>query len=179
MDIWGTLKGALKGTVPLLANAIIPGSGGLAATLLSKVTGADPENPQAMLEAVQSMSPDQWAELKRAEMDHKADLARISADLDKAYLADRQGARDRDTKLQLAGHHNYRADIMLALAFCSLLAIVWMVWNKADEMPTHVFALFNMSAGMLLKMISDAFQFEFGSSRGSKEKDAAIAKGKA
>lgn len=40
-------------------------------------------------------------------------------------------------------------------------------------MPDQVFALLNMAAGMILGMIKDAFQFEFGSSRGSKEKDLA------
>lgn len=96
------------------------------------------------------------------------------ADLDKAYLADRQDARARDVELHRLGHRNRRADIMLAMAFGSLVAIIWMVWKGRLDMPDMVFALLNMAAGALLKMIGDAFQFEFGSSRSSKDKDELI-----
>jgi len=96
------------------------------------------------------------------------------ADLDKAYLADRQDARARDVALHTLGHKNRRADIMLAMAFASLVAIIWMTWKARLDMPDMVFALLNMAAGALLKMIGDAFQFEFGSSRSSKDKDEVI-----
>jgi K+-sensing histidine kinase KdpD len=89
----------------------------------------------------------------------------------RAYLADRQDARKRDVSLRQAGYNNYRADLMLLMAFVSLVAIIWMSWAGRLDMPDMVFAFLNMTAGALLKMIGDAFQFEFGSSRGSKEKD--------
>ncbi|BDW95314.1 hypothetical protein MACH10_09990 [Thalassospira tepidiphila] len=48
---------------------------------------------------------------------------------------------------------------------------VYCAWDGRLDMPDQVFALLNMAAGLILGMIKDAFQFEFGSSRGSKEKD--------
>ncbi len=51
--------------------------------------------------------------------------------------------------------------------------IIVATWAGRFDMPDQVFALLNMAAGMILGMIKDAFQFEFGSSRGSKEKDLA------
>jgi hypothetical protein len=98
-------------------------------------------------------------------------LAEIELETEKAYLADRQNARARDVAMVRAGRHNWRADIMLAMAFGSLVAVIWMTWSGRLDMPDGVFAFLNMAAGALLKMIGDAFAFEFGSSRGSKEKD--------
>lgn len=91
--------------------------------------------------------------------------------LDEAYLKDRQDARSRDVKLKQAGYANRRADAMLVMAFVSFIVIVYFAWDGRLDMPDQVFALLNMAAGMILGMIKDAFQFEFGSSRGSKEKD--------
>lgn len=120
-------------------------------------------------------TPEEAADALRANPEllatFRTNMATINAELDKAYLADRQNARDRDVKLKQAGYHNYRADIMLALAFISLVGIIWMLWSARLDMPDQIFAALNMAVGMLLKMIGDAFQFEFGSSRGSKEKD--------
>ncbi len=65
---------------------------------------------------------------------------------------------------------------MLALAFGALVTIVVLINGNASIKP-EVLAIFNMAVGALLKMISDAFQFEFGSSRGSKEKDLQMSKG--
>jgi hypothetical protein len=96
------------------------------------------------------------------------------ASLDRAFLADRQDARHRDVAIRQLGHHNYRADVMLAMAFICLITILYMSWHARLDMPDMVFAFLNMTAGALLKMIGDAFQFEFGSSRGSKEKDSAL-----
>lgn len=107
-------------------------------------------------------------------MQYRQAVMANETELDKLYLADRQDARHRDVALAQAGQHNYRADIMLAMAFICLLGIIWMAWDGRSNMPDTIFAFINMAAGALLKMIGDAFQFEFGSSRGSKEKDQAI-----
>lgn len=131
------------------------------------VTGAGTDaEALAMVRA----DPAAAAELRRQ-------LAALEVELERAYLADRQGARQRDVAIVTAGRHNWRADVMLALAFASFVAIVWMTWQARLDMPDSVFAFLNMAAGALLKMIGDAFQFEFGSSRGSKEKDDLLRRG--
>jgi hypothetical protein len=125
------------------------------------ITGTN--NPDAALEALNA-DPEKVLQFKQG-------MAAINADLDKAYLADRQDARARDVKLKQAGYANRRADAMLVMAFISFIVIVYFAWDGRLDMPDQVFALLNMAAGMILGMIKDAFQFEFGSSRGSKEKD--------
>jgi hypothetical protein len=59
---------------------------------------------------------------------------------------------------------------MILAAFCSFCYIAYLINGNADMKP-GVLAIFNMAIGYLLKMLGDAFQFEFGSSRGSKIKD--------
>lgn len=95
------------------------------------------------------------------------------ADLEKAHLADRKDARARDVDVRkLTGGYNWRADLMIAGCVLALCYIV----NKigAEAIKPEVLAIFNMAIGALLKMLGDAFSFEFGSSRGSKDKDAQL-----
>lgn len=92
------------------------------------------------------------------------------ADLDKAYLADRQNARGRDVAITQAGRHNWRADILAALAVGSLCLCVWLLWYKPD-LPGGVREAIMFVAGVFASAVRDVYAFEFGSSRGSKEKD--------
>ena len=63
------------------------------------------------------------------------------------------------------------------MVLCCALAIGFIVYEmRTAEIAPGVLAVYNMAIGALLKMLGDAFQFEFGSSRGSKEKDLLRAK---
>lgn len=64
-----------------------------------------------------------------------------------------------------------RGTLMLLGVVAGLVACIVAVFNSADA---GALALLTTIAGALLKMLSDAFAFEFGSSAGSKEKDATI-----
>ena len=61
---------------------------------------------------------------------------------------------------------------MLAFAFMGLSGCVATVF--VAELTTTEFGLVTTVSGVLLKMVSDAFAFEFGSSQGSKAKDELI-----
>ena len=104
----------------------------------------------------------------------KRHLASLEADLEKAYLADRQNARSRDVEMRKAGYRNTRADLMLGMAFTSFVALCVILYLGRLDLPGEIISIITMAIGAILKMIGDAFQFEFGSSRGSKEKDAAL-----
>lgn len=95
------------------------------------------------------------------------------SDLDKAYLADRADARKRDTAFVQAGRWNWRGDLLALLAVCGLVICVWFVARDTD-MPERAVNAIMFVAGVLAAAVRDVYSFEFGSSRGSKEKDDVI-----
>lgn len=121
------------------------------------------ETPETALSTL-SANPTLRVQYMQAVLDQETEL-------EKAYLGDRQDARQRDVQLRMAGYQNKRADLMVFTAFVSLVVIVACIWNLSEGIPGEVLGFMSTAAGALLKMLSDAFQFEFGSSRGSKEKD--------
>lgn len=125
------------------------------------VTGAG--SPQEALARIQA---DQ-----AAQMAFREKLLERSAELDKAYLADVQSARARDVELRKVGDHNRRADVMVVGAvvglICCLLALIFF----RKEIPGEAVGIISTIAGIFGSCLKDAFSFEFGSSRGSKEKD--------
>ena len=95
------------------------------------------------------------------------------ADLDKAYLADRADARKRDAVFITAGTRNYRADFMFFLAVAMIAALVWLVW-KDPSINEYMKGIFTLVLGRFLGYLDNIYNFEFGSTRASKAKDATI-----
>lgn len=102
-------------------------------------------------------------------------IAAQEADLDKAFLADRANARNRDVALHQAGYRNTRADIMVLLDVVGLIACLVVIAMFRAQLPGEVVGLLTAIAANFGACLRDAHQFEFGSSRSSREKDAAIA----
>lgn len=107
-------------------------------------------------------------EFKKAVMANEAEL-------DKAYLADRQDARRRDVAFVQAGRRNGRADILAILAVGALVFCVWMVAAN-PALPSGAREAIMFVAGVFAAAVRDVYGFEFGSSRGSKEKDELLLK---
>lgn len=97
----------------------------------------------------------------------------VEVELDKAYLADRADARKRDTKFLEVGRRNYRADFMFVLAVAVTCGLVWVVW-KDPGINEYVKGIFTLVLGRFLGYLDNIYSFEFGSTRSSKAKDAAI-----
>lgn len=96
-------------------------------------------------------------------------------ELDKAYLADRADARRRDVAITQAGRYNWRGDLLALLAVGGLVLCVWFV-ARDTEMPERAVNAIMFVAGVLAAAVRDVYNFEFGSSRGSKSKDDVIAR---
>jgi hypothetical protein len=115
---------------------------------------------------------------KNAELAQQFNLAVLAADtkLEELYLADRRDARARDVEVRkLAGGKNRRADIMLLAAFAAVIAIAALLALGKVSGADAVGGFLITVGGMFARNIGTAFDFEFGSSRGSRDKDAAIA----
>lgn len=130
----------------------------IAQTVTGKTNGA------AALQAMQA-SP---------ELAHAYRLAVLAADgeMEGLYLADRKDARARDVALHQAGYRNQRADWMVALDAVGLIACLLVLTFFRKDIPGEVVGLLSTIASIFGVCLRDAHQFEFGSSRGSKEKDA-------
>lgn len=98
------------------------------------------------------------------------------ADLDKSFLADRQNARARDVAYVQAGKRNARADIMVGLAFLAVVVIAALMAVGGVDGNTAAGGFLIAVGGMFARNIGTAFDFEFGSSRGSQNKDEILAR---
>lgn len=130
------------------------------------VTGA-PSGP----EAVEFMK-------RNAQLAQEFNLAvlRQDGELERAYLADRQSARARDIEVRkLAGGENRRADLMIVAAATGLIACLATLIFFRAQLPGEAVGIISTIAGIFGACLRDAFQFEFGSSRGSRDKDALVA----
>lgn len=95
----------------------------------------------------------------------------LDGELERAYLADRGDARARDVALAQAGKRNLRADLMVLLDALGLVACLVVLVLYGDDMPGEAVGLVSTIASFFGLSLRDAHQFEFGSSRGSRNKD--------
>lgn len=114
------------------------------------------ENPQLLIQFQQSM-------------------LEIERDREISYLNDRKDARERDAQFIKSGHRNYRGDIMVMAAACGLISCLATLTYFANNLPGETVGILSTIAGIFGSCLKDAYAFEFGSSRGSKEKDSTVA----
>lgn len=135
------------------------------ASVAQVVSGA--KTPQEALDAIKQDAGLQ-AQFRQRCME-------VDASLEQAYLADRQDARARDVEIVKAGKHNTRADVMVLLAVLGLVSCLGVLVFFRQQMPGEVVGLLSSIASIFGLCMRDAYSFEFGSSRGSREKDQLIA----
>lgn len=110
-------------------------------------------------------------------------VAEMQADVEKYRIevADIQNARARDLAIHqivdekgVPAGTNIRANILLFGAFVMLVAILIGALIYRASIPDTVMAMMSMIAGGLVGNLTQAFNFEFGSSRSSSEKSDQI-----
>lgn len=136
------------------------------AGIARSVTGAaTPEAALAMLR-----------EDARLAQEFNLSVLRQDGELEQAFLADRRDARQRDVEVRrLSGGTNVRADVMIVGVVIGLLACLGTLILFRKEIPGEVVGIISTVAGIFGACLRDAFQFEFGSSRGSRDKDELLA----
>ena len=180
MSAWAKLVDGLKEAAPTLVGAAGmaaggPVVGGALAALARKLVGADEGADLESVATTLMADPNKM-------MEFRAEAQRLDADLEKAYLGDRQDARKRDIALSQAGVHNTRANAMVAMDAAGLLfglgGMLALGWFKASHPEAITEGVFGALLAQLSTITSyfglclrDAHQFEFGSSRGSRDKD--------
>jgi len=152
--------------------------------IIKWVTGSDKAAEAAgkvveIAETVTGRSGIESVEALRADpslvLQFRTAVLQMEADLDRAFLADRADARKRDTAFVEAGRYNFRADLLAVLAVGALVLCVWLVASD-PLLPGGAREAIMFVAGVFAAAVRDVYGFEFGSSRGSKEKDEIVAK---
>jgi hypothetical protein len=148
---------------------------GAVADAVAEVAGVRPDTPDAAEAARRRLAEDPALTARLAER-----LRGIEEREFEAALADLADARARDVAIRRLGGGAGRADVMLGMAFLAIVAIaatlVWLMRQDGAD-PQLVGAIIGFLTGvggMFARNIGSAFDFEFGSSRGSKAKDAQI-----
>lgn len=170
------IPAVLLGLAAQIAPALVRGLTGsaraaeVAEAVVGVVEAATGQPARTEAEAAQAVralqaDPAAWAQVQVA----LAGLAAREMELDHA---DRANARERDAKVR-GTPENWRANIMLSLALAGLVVAMWLAFAYPDA-SADARSLVLLVAGALLKMVGDAFAFEFGSSRGSAEKQRTI-----
>ena len=134
-------------------------------SIAQQVTATD--SPTSARKALEKDPTFQRAFQKRV-MDFEKRMAEIS-------YQDRQDARTRDIAMAHAGRMNIRADIMVIAAAIGLILCLASLSLYGDGLPGEAVGIISTIAGIFGACLKDAYGFEFGSSRGSKEKDSTVA----
>ncbi len=101
--------------------------------------------------------------------------AEIELDEERLEQQDREDARQRDIEVRkLTGGRNQRADWMVGTVAFGLIVCVLILGLYHEKIPEGVITLLTTIASIFGICLRDAFTVEFGSSRGSKDKDAAL-----
>lgn len=101
-------------------------------------------------------------------------IIQVEAEIELAVMKDRQDARLRDVALVNAGRSNIRADVMVIAAAMGLILCLASLACFSEALPGEAVGIISTIAGIFGACLKDAYTFEFGSSRGSKEKDNAV-----
>lgn len=157
----------LKGGLTLLANAAL-------------VKGKDWIEDQTGVSLDRPLSDEQLAKLRQYELEHERELLKLrleenklDAEVFRIEVADKGDARKRDVEFLRAGRRNYRADVMFLLAVLMIAGLVWIVW-KDPSINEYVKGIFTLVLGRFLGYLDNIYNFEFGTTRGSKDKDDTI-----
>ena len=154
---FGAIKGLIGDLAPTLGAALGGPVGGAAATMLADVLGCDP-TPQKMEKALAQATPEQLAEIKKAELDFEVRMKELEVDVFALETKDIQNARDSFSEDWMA-----RAiAIMSILLFGGYVLLVTL--QPADDNDLNVV---NLVLGYLGGIVSSVVSFYFGASKSS------------
>ncbi len=170
MDLWEKAKKAIPAGLGFLVNAIAPGTGGFAASLISDVLGCD-DTPEGIETALVNITPEQTVGLRKAVMAHKERLIELAHLNEKMYLEDKGNARQRQVDSERAtGKRDINLYIIawtVIIGFFGLVGfLIFFTIPPANLGPVNqLFGAIAAGFGMILS-------YFFGSSKSSSDKTA-------
>lgn len=161
----------LKAIAPLVATALGGPLGGAAAAFVADRLGLDDRTVEAVTNAIQSgsMSPDQIALVKGAELDFQKFLATNKIDLERVHAGDRVSARgmQESTRSWVPGI----LAVVIVAGFFGVLLGMMSGQLQVNDQQALLILLGALSAGF-----GAVLNFYYGSSAGSQNKDQLLAR---
>lgn len=134
-----------------------------AASVAQEVTGAE-----SVTDAIAIMAGN-----NKLQWEYKLKMLGHEQEMDKAFLADLKDARSRDSEFIKAGMINWRAHSMYIMAWVVVVIAFIMVWHS-QELDDFVKATVSLILGRFLGYLDQIYNFEFGTTKSSKQKDETI-----
>lgn len=150
------IKGLVGELAPTIGAALGGPVGGAAAGMLANVLGCDP-TPQKIERALQQATPEQLAEIKKAELDFEVQMKELEVDVFALETKDVQDARKnfaRDWTARVIG-------LVMVFFFCGYIAMITIMPPEQNSME-----LINLVLGYMGGLVSAVVSFYFGSSQG-------------
>lgn len=144
------------------------------APIIAKLVSGDNANNMAekVIETAQNITGGKDIRQVQETFKNSPDiLLQFQSELSKIALEDRINARQRDASLFQLGKRNFRGDIMVLSALLGLLGCLGALTVFKMSLSGEVIGIISTIAGIFGSCLKDAYAFEFGSSRSSKEKE--------
>ena len=160
----GKIKRVIAGVAPRLAQALGGPLAGAAVPQISKaVFGDDAVSEDDLGAAIETLSPEQRAALKKADHDFALAARTLALEEERIAAGDRASARGRQAQMD-----DWTPSVLGALiigGFFLTLAVM-----VARRLPEGAETEFSIMLGALATMTAAVVNYFFGSSAGSKEK---------
>ena len=166
-------KAPLIGTA--LGSLVLPGAGSavgtLAGNLIKKYFGTVTDDSEKLAEIVQQ-DPQAAAKLMLAEYEFKLEFKKLDLEEQKAFLADVQGARQREVEITKVTGKRDALQFCLAIFGVSapVFLIIYLIKWGMPTMSAEMAFLVGGFIGIIIGEYKTIFGYFFGSSRGSAEK---------
>ena len=148
------IKNVVGALAPTLGSALGGPLGGQAASVVAQVLGCKPD-PKSINQAIQSATPEQMLELKKAEQSFELQMKELEVDIFSLEVADKQDARGKFSK-------DWTARIMGIAVVGGFMGYIFLVTLQPPEQNSE--ALINLVLGYLGGLASAVISFYFGAS---------------
>lgn len=163
-------KAPLRVIAPTLATALGgPLAGAAVAALSKKLLGKEGGSQEEIAEVLLGGKPEDLLKLKELEVEFKEHMAALGVELEKLEVEDRKDARARQVATK-----DPIPNILACVIVLALLVMMGLLFSHTVPEPNQ--AAFHNLLGILEGAVLSVMNFEFGSSRGSREKDAVLGK---
>ena len=153
---FNVIKNVVGTLAPTIGSALGGPMGNMAANVIADVLGVKPE-PKALQKAMESATPEQMAEIKKAEFEFETQMKELDVDIFALETADKQDARQKFSK-------DWTTRVMGIAVLGGFLGYIFMVTLQPPEQNSE--ALINLVLGYLGGLASAVVSFYFGASNG-------------